>query len=894
MKKKISSMLLYVIFGALLLLFAFSFGTATKSTEVSYSDFLEMVNRGDVEKVEIGSTTLTIYTYEDDKVYYTNNLENSELIPYLIEEAVEFEGKETTNNGILSYVFSLIIMLFVFTIGGIIFRTIMGGSGSSGVGIMSVGKNRSKMYMDKDTGVTFNDVAGEDEAKESLNEIIDYLHNTSKYTKIGAKLPKGVLLVGPPGTGKTLLAKAVAGEAKVPFFSLSGSDFVEMFVGVGASRVRDLFETAKKHAPCIIFIDEIDAIGKARGNGVNSGGHDEREQTLNQLLTEMDGFETDKAVIVLAATNRPEVLDKALLRPGRFDRRVIVDKPDLNGRIATLKVHAKNVNLDESVDMKAIALATSGAVGADLANIINEAALNAVRDGKSVVSQKDIMDAVEVVFAGKEKKDKVMSDKERKLVAYHEVGHAVVAALQKNSAPVQKITIVPRTMGALGYTMQIPEEEKYLMTREDIICETRTLLAGRCAEEVFFNVVSTGASNDIERATSQIKKAITLYGMSDVFDMVALEDRVSVYLDGTTAKTCSEHTYSLVDREVSRIIRRLHNEAKQMLISNKDMINEIANYLIEKENITGDEFMEIFRKYIKEGTEYKLNNDDVFSSDIDLMATPIHQMPSITPQPVNTNNNNQKTQERVVEKPKPLTNIKETSKQVENIQNTKNESKKEEAKKEEIKKEPEPKKEEIKTSPLEEPAKEDDKKDKAESKNDLSSLLSDITKKKEEIAKEEPKKEEIKQEEPKKEEKKLSPFELAKQKKEEQKKEEIKEKAPEIDIKVEKKPLPFEQPKKEDKPKEEEKREQDLPKPLNAGSGSSKKKKKKGGGGQNNSTNQNGQTNQNGKDDMSKLMAELTSGNLKNDKSKNNQQKPQSQPKVETNGDDDDISEDMY
>ena len=478
----------------------------------------------------------------------------------------------------------MLVFLYMFVMGRM----------SKGGGIMGVGKSRAKVYMQKETGVTFKDVAGQDEAKESLQEVVDFLHNPGKYTKIGAKLPKGALLVGPPGTGKTLLAKAVAGEANVPFFSLSGSEFVEMFVGVGASRVRDLFVEAKKMAPCIIFIDEIDAIGKRRDTAY--GGNDEREQTLNQLLAEMDGFDTSKGLLILAATNRPEVLDHALLRPGRFDRRIIVDKPDLKGRVNILKVHSKNVHLDETVDLEAIALATSGAVGSDLANMINEAAILAVKSGRNMVSQKDLFEAVEVVLVGKEKKDRVLSKEERRIVSYHEVGHALVSALQKHSEPVQKITIVPRTMGALGYVMNVPEEEKYLNTEKEIHAMIVEFVAGRAAEEIVFDTVTTGAANDIEKATSLARSMITRFGMSEKFGLMGLESVESQYLGGRTVLNCSEATAAQIDEEVKRILKEAYEEAKRLLTENRKALDEIAHFLYEKETITGKEFMEIFRR----------------------------------------------------------------------------------------------------------------------------------------------------------------------------------------------------------------------------------------------------------------------------------------------------------
>ena len=515
------------------------------------------------------------------------------MIQYLkdndIEYSVQIQDKSSSIlDFVLVYIVPWVLIYFIFSF---VFRRMSGGGG-----MMGVGKSNAKMYgMEKSTGVTFKDVAGQDEAKESLTEIVDFLHNPAKYTHIGAKLPKGALLVGPPGTGKTLLAKAVAGEAGVPFFSLSGSDFVEMFVGVGASRVRDLFKQAQQSAPCIIFIDEIDAIGKSRDSRYG-GGNDEREQTLNQLLAEMDGFDPSKGVFILAATNRPDVLDKALLRPGRFDRRIIVDKPDLKGRVNILKVHSKDVLMDDTVDLEAIALATAGAVGSDLANMINEAAINAVKSGRGVVSQKDLFESVEVVIAGKEKKDRLLSPQEKKIVSYHEVGHALVTALSKNAEPVQKITIVPRTMGSLGYTMQVPEEEKYLMSKEELMTRIYTLLGGRAAEEIVFNSVTTGASNDIERATKLVRNMITLYGMSDRFGLMGLETVENQYLDGRTVLNCSDRTAAEVDDEVKLVLKDAYAKVKEMLAENRDVLDKVADFLIEKETITGKEFMQIFNE----------------------------------------------------------------------------------------------------------------------------------------------------------------------------------------------------------------------------------------------------------------------------------------------------------
>lgn len=570
--------------------------------EIKYSDFIQMIKDGEVSEVEIESDRIIIYPKQQEGVpymgnyYYTGYISDENLLPLLDEYDVDYYSPVQENS-----IFMLFIMEWVLPIclWGLLFmflgRFLMKRMGGGG-GIMGVGKSNAKIYMQKETGVTFADVAGQDEAKESLEEIIDFLHNPEKYAAIGAKQPRGALLVGPPGTGKTLLAKAVAGEANVTFMSLTGSDFVEMFVGVGASRVRDLFKQAQENAPCIVFIDEIDAIGKSRDNAISGGGNDEREQTLNQLLSEMDGFDSSKAVVVLAATNRPEVLDKALLRPGRFDRRIIVEKPDLIGREKILQVHAAKVKLGKDVDFKKIALATSGAVGADLANMVNEAALRAVRMGRSEVLQEDLMEAVEVVIAGKEKKDRIMSEKEKRIVAFHEVGHALAAAKQKNTQPVQKITIVPRTMGALGYTMQMPEEEHYLMTKDEILSEIVVLLAGRSAEEVEFGLVTTGASNDIERASQLARSMISQYGMSDTFDMMALESVQNRYLDGRAVSNCGDITIAQLDQEVLSIIKACHEKAVEIISSNKEALVKISEYLISKETITGEEFMNILKQ----------------------------------------------------------------------------------------------------------------------------------------------------------------------------------------------------------------------------------------------------------------------------------------------------------
>ena len=561
--------------------------------EVTYTEFMQDVKDGKVTKVELDSDRIYYEVKNQKNVkYYTGNVQDERLYEELDNAGVTYSRKviDTTTyvmSSILSFVLPTVLMVAVMMI---FYRFAFKGGG----GVMGVGKSNAKLYVQDKTGVTFQDVAGQEESKESLREIVDFLHNPEKYTKIGAKLPKGALLVGPPGTGKTLLAKAVAGEAGVPFFSLSGSDFVEMFVGVGASRVRDLFKQAQQNAPCIIFIDELDAIGKSRDS--RFGGNDEREQTLNQLLAEMDGFDSSKGIIILAATNRPEILDKALLRPGRFDRRIIVERPDLKGRIDVLKVHAKNVCMDETVDFKEIALATSGAVGSDLANIINEAALLAVRNGRNAVSQSDLFESVEVVIAGKAKKDRVLSAEERRIVSYHEVGHALVAALQKNTEPVQKITIIPRTMGALGYVMQVPEEEKYLMSEKQIREELVTMLAGRAAESIVFDSVTTGASNDIEQATKLARAMITQYGMSEKFGLIGLTTVEDQYLGGRATLNCGEATAAEIDQEVMKILKDAYDQALALLADNRDCLDKIAAFLIERETITGKEFMKIFRE----------------------------------------------------------------------------------------------------------------------------------------------------------------------------------------------------------------------------------------------------------------------------------------------------------
>ena len=592
-------MLLATVITLVIISYVMNYGSDSE-TEISYNEFVQMVEQNQVDKVNIKSDRLEIYLKGSNAVRYTAITEDgTALTDRLLKAGVTVNGYIPDSSGmvisfLLSYVLPLII---VWVLMGFIFRR-AGGGGLMG----SVGKSTAKEYVQKDTGITFKDVAGEDEAKESLQEVVDFLHNPGKYVKIGAKLPKGALLVGPPGTGKTLLAKAVAGEAHVPFFSLTGSDFIELYVGVGASRVRDLFKEANKNAPCIIFIDEIDAIGRSRDSKYG-GGNEEREQTLNQLLSEMDGFEAAKGILVIGATNRPEILDKALLRPGRFDRRIIVDRPDLKGRVAILKVHAKDVKMDESVDLEEIALATSGAVGSDLANMINEAAINAVKHKRKYVNQQDLFEAVEQVLVGKEKKDRVMSQKERRIVSYHEVGHALISAVQKNSEPVQKITIVPRTMGALGYVMQVPEEEKYLNTKAELHDMIVGLLGGRAAEELKFETVTTGASNDIERATAVARNMVTQYGMSERFGLMGLATVESQYLEGRAVLNCSDVTAAAVDEEVRKIMEDCYKEAKRILSENMDAMDMIAEQLIREETITGKDFMRLFRKAKGEMTE---------------------------------------------------------------------------------------------------------------------------------------------------------------------------------------------------------------------------------------------------------------------------------------------------
>lgn len=569
--------------------------TQMTAREITYTEFLKLVDEGKVESVELNSQQIDITPKQskDELVpitYYTGYVGDEDLVPLLKEAGVNIKGQipDNTAGWIYNIVSFLLPLVILWALMGFLLKRLGGGA-------MGVGKSTAKVYVEKKTGVTFKDVAGQDEAKESLQEVVDFLHNPKKYIQIGAKLPKGALLVGPPGTGKTLLAKAVAGEAGVPFFSLAGSDFVEMFVGVGASRVRDLFKEAQKQAPCIIFIDEIDAIGKSRDT--RYGGNDEREQTLNQLLAEMDGFDTSKGLLILAATNRPEVLDKALLRPGRFDRRIIVDKPDQKGRLETLRVHAKDVKMDETVDLDAIALASAGLVGSDLANIINEAAINAVKHGRAFVNQSDLFEAFEIVaVGGKEKKDRTMSEQERKIVAYHEVGHAMVAALQKNTEPVQKITIVPRTMGALGYTLQTPEEEKFLQTKDELLAKICTYMAGRAAEELVFCSATSGAANDIEMATRLARAMVTQYGMSEEFGMMSLESVENHYLDGRPVLNCGEETAAQIDKVVQRMIRDAYEEATRLLNENREILDRISDHLYEQETISGKEFMKIFRE----------------------------------------------------------------------------------------------------------------------------------------------------------------------------------------------------------------------------------------------------------------------------------------------------------
>ena len=628
-RQNLMIMLLATVIALVVISYVMNMGSEG-ATRISYNEFVQLVNDNKVEEVNVRSDRLEIKLKDTDAIRYTGiTEENTALTQRLLEAGVTVNGYIPDSSGmVITFLLSYVLPIaFLWIIMGFIFRR----AGSGGL-MGSVGKSTAKEYVQKDTGVTFADVAGEDEAKESLQEVVDFLHNPGKYVKIGAKLPKGALLVGPPGTGKTLLAKAVAGEAHVPFFSLTGSDFIELYVGVGASRVRDLFKEANKNAPCIIFIDEIDAIGRSRDSKYG-GGNEEREQTLNQLLSEMDGFEPAKGILVLGATNRPEILDKALLRPGRFDRRIIVDRPDLKGRIAILKVHAKDVRMDETVDLEEIALATSGAVGSDLANMINEAAINAVKNNRKYVNQQDLFEAVEQVLVGKEKKDRIMSQKERRIVSYHEVGHALISAVQKNSEPVQKITIVPRTMGALGYVMQVPEEEKYLNTKAELHDMIVGLLGGRAAEELKFETVTTGASNDIERATAIARNMVTQYGMSSKFGLMGLATVESQYLEGRAVLNCSDVTAAAVDEEVRLIMEECYNEAKAILSENMEAMDLIADYLIREETITGKEFMELYRqaKGIPEPEESEDSAESAIEAERKEIAK-IEAMPSSIPE----------------------------------------------------------------------------------------------------------------------------------------------------------------------------------------------------------------------------------------------------------------------
>ena len=630
-KKKNNNNKFLIIYAIIAFLFLYSFSTAKEmltTKEVSYNEFVQMVENKEIKQVTVDGTSLVITPQDTSemkgKILYTGIADDPDLVKLLIDNNVDYYPEIKRQQSVFMdfIVINVLPLVLMFFLVRFIFGKMAKKMGGGPMG-MGMGKSNAKVYVEKDIKVSFEDVAGQDEAKESLTEIIDFLHNPKRYTEIGAKLPKGALLVGPPGTGKTLIAKAVAGEAKVPFLSVSGSTFVEMFVGMGAAKVRDLFKEAEKMAPCIIFIDEIDSIGRQRGAGLG-GGHDEREQTLNQLLTEMDGFDTSKGIVILGATNRPEILDKALLRPGRFDRRVIVDRPDLRGRIAILNVHAKDVKMGEDVNLESIAKGTPGAVGADLANIINEAALRAVRSGRDTVIQEDLEEAVEVIIAGKEKKDRILSKKEREIVAFHEVGHALVAGLLEGTDPVHKITIVPRTMGALGYTMQLPEEEKYLVSKEELMNQITVMLGGRAAEEEVFNIVTTGASNDIERSTQTARNMVTIYGMTDNFDMMALESVQNRYLDGRAVRNCSEETSTLIDKEVLSIVRECHERARTILRENRDLLDAISAYLLEKETIFGDDFLRfIYEKYpeLKEKREAEKRSRDLdLNKDSEIVA----------------------------------------------------------------------------------------------------------------------------------------------------------------------------------------------------------------------------------------------------------------------------------
>ena len=640
-KKKNNKFL--IIYAVIAFLFLYSFSTAKDmltTTEISYNEFIQLVENKEIERVSTEGTALVIVPKDTSKykgkVLYTGNIDNPDLINLLTENGVNFFPEIVKQNSLIMDFIIINVLPFVLMFFAV--RFIFNKMGQKmGGGPMGMGKSNAKIYMENDIKITFDDVAGQDEAKESLTEIIDFLNNPKRYTQIGAKLPKGALLVGPPGTGKTLLAKAVAGEAKVPFLTVSGSNFVEMFVGMGAAKVRDLFKEAEKNAPCIIFIDEIDSIGKSRDNQMQS--NDEREQTLNQLLTEMDGFDTSKGIVILGATNRPEILDKALLRPGRFDRRVIVDRPDLIGRKAILRVHAKDVKMSPDVNLDEIAKGTPGAVGADLANIVNEAALRAVKHKRDEVIQEDLQEAVEVIIAGKEKKDRILSAQERKIVAFHEVGHALVAGLLEGTDPVHKITIVPRTMGALGYTMQLPEEEKYLVSKEELLNQITVMLGGRAAEEEVFNLVSTGASNDIERASQTARSMVTVYGMTDSFDMMALESIQNRYLDGRAVRNCSEETSTLVDKEILQIIRNCHEKARTLLRENRDLLDKISEYLLEKETIYGDEFMKfVHEKYphLKKVKEEE-NNEIALGADNSTLVEEVIAKDEITAEVIEEN-----------------------------------------------------------------------------------------------------------------------------------------------------------------------------------------------------------------------------------------------------------------
>ena len=629
-KKKNNNNKFLIIYAIIAFLFLYSFSTAKEmltTKEVSYNEFVQMVENKEIKQVTVDGTSLVITPQDTSemkgKILYTGIADDPDLVKLLIDNNVDYYPEIKRQQSVFMdfIVINVLPLVLMFFLVRFIFGKMAKKMGGGPMG-MGMGKSNAKVYVEKDIKVSFEDVAGQDEAKESLTEIIDFLHNPKRYTEIGAKLPKGALLVGPPGTGKTLIAKAVAGEAKVPFLSVSGSTFVEMFVGMGAAKVRDLFKEAEKMAPCIIFIDEIDSIGKSRDNQMQS--NDEREQTLNQLLTEMDGFDTSKGIVILGATNRPEILDKALLRPGRFDRRVIVDRPDLRGRIAILNVHAKDVKMGEDVNLESIAKGTPGAVGADLANIINEAALRAVRSGRDTVIQEDLEEAVEVIIAGKEKKDRILSKKEREIVAFHEVGHALVAGLLEGTDPVHKITIVPRTMGALGYTMQLPEEEKYLVSKEELMNQITVMLGGRAAEEEVFNIVTTGASNDIERSSQTARNMVTIYGMTDNFDMMALESVQNRYLDGRAVRNCSEETSTLIDKEVLSIVRECHERARTILRENRDLLDAISAYLLEKETIFGDDFLRfIYEKYpeLKEKREAEKRSRDLdLNKDSEIVA----------------------------------------------------------------------------------------------------------------------------------------------------------------------------------------------------------------------------------------------------------------------------------